>query len=71
MSHRYGDVMAFPTASFAVKRVSDAFRDTPNYRDEFELCLIGSINIESGVATYCAPTRIDWDNPNPNVSVLS
>lgn len=57
LSNRYGDVVSFPSDGYAVARVME----NPNFKshaNEFELCRIGSVSIETGVITPCDVVRI-------------
>lgn len=73
LSLRYGDVRVFATDGYAVAHIQP---DIPEKMlPEFELCRVGSIDIETGVVQPCAPVRIAWrDVPEklpvgPSVSV--
>ena len=57
LSGRYGDVLTYPTDEFAVNSISK-FNGINS--DEFELCRIGTIDIESGIVNSEAPVRIPF-----------
>lgn len=57
LSKRYESVMSFPSDGMAIHRLSTAGID----KKEFELCRVGSINIESGVCDTYAPVRLIWE----------
>lgn len=57
LSCRYGDVVSFPSDGYALARVME----NPNLKshiNEFELCRIGSVSVETGVITPCGVVRI-------------
>ncbi len=56
LSNRYGDVFSFPTIGFALKRLKTAQIDT----SEFELCSIGTMDIETGAVELNPIKRIPW-----------
>lgn len=56
LSCRYGDVMAYPSDGFAVKRISEVIKG--DARKEYELCRVGTIDIDTGTVVSCAPIRI-------------
>lgn len=58
LSNRYGDVFAFPTIGFALKRLKSANIDF----DELELCSIGQMDIETGEMNLHAIKRIPWSD---------
>lgn len=58
LSKRYGSAVAFPSDAFAAREVSNSLKDTPD-KDFTELCRIGEVDIETGIATTYAPVRVD------------
>lgn len=69
---RYGDVLAFPSDKYAIKRVLSNI-DKVNLEEtiqEIELCRIGTINIESGELIAHSPIRIGWEAPK-NIDELA
>lgn len=56
LSCRYGDVMCYPSDSFAIKRVQEILK---NNLDEFELVRIGMISVESGKLTVTEPAHVN------------
>lgn len=60
LSKRYGDVMAYPSDGFAIRRVQKVL-STQGMLSESELCRVGSIDIESGVITTEPPVRLTWE----------
>lgn len=57
LSKRYESVMSFPSDGMALHRLANNID-----KKEFELCRIGSYEIETGVATFEAPVRLVWEN---------
>lgn len=57
LSKRYESVMSFPSDSMALHRLSTGGID----KKEFELCRVGSIEIETGVVEPCPPVRLIWE----------
>lgn len=59
LSCRYGDVLAFPTDSFAITRCCREFQRSGIDLSEVELCRIGAIDVETGLLRAdSAPVRI-------------
>lgn len=58
LSKRYINVMSFPSDGMAVHQLS---RTKDLDKKLFELCRIGSIEIETGVMEPCPPKRLDWE----------
>lgn len=56
LSARYESVMSFPSDSMALHRLSNNVD-----KAEYELCRVGSIDIESGVVDSCSPIRLIWN----------
>lgn len=70
LSGRYGDVMTYPSDEFAVHSISK-FNGINS--DEFELCRVGTIDIETGCICSEAPVRVPFTTePNfvPNEAFL-
>lgn len=59
LSGRYESVMSFPSDSMALHRLSSNVD-----KKEYELCRVGSIDIESGVVEPCPPVRLIWETDN-------
>lgn len=59
LSKRYGDVVAYPTDEFALARLQPVLSRQGSL-DEFELCRVGSVDVETGVISPCPPVRIAW-----------
>lgn len=62
LSCRYGDVMAFPTDGFALRRVTEMF-DTGKLGniDEFILYRLGRVDIKTGtIDASVPPVAIPW-----------
>lgn len=57
LSKRYESVMSFPSDGMALHRLSQGNID----KKEFELCRIGSYDIESGTSVTYAPVRLIWE----------
>lgn len=57
LSKRYESVMSFPSDGMALHRLSNGGID----KKEFELCRVGSIDIESGIIESCPPVRLIWE----------
>lgn len=73
LSLRYGEVMTYPTDSFASMAISKVASNPQANLDlsEIDVCRIGSIDIETGVITpEVAPVRIDIDASKVNVDSL-
>lgn len=68
LSARYGDVSAYPSDSFAIRRVQTVLTQQGFSLDEFELCRVGTIGIENGVIEPCAPVRLTWEQKVDNSS---
>lgn len=60
LSGRYGDVMAYPSDGFALQRLKPVL-EQQKLLSETELCRIGTIDIETGVAKTTAPVRLSFD----------
>lgn len=60
LSCRYGDVTAYPSPAYAAQRIKEVFRQNPESLDEYELCQVGTIDIDTGVVNPVAPVRIPW-----------
>lgn len=58
LSKRYESVMSFPSDGMAIHRLSQGNID----KKEYELCRIGSIDIESGIVNAEAAVRLIWEN---------
>lgn len=69
LSKRYGEVMAFPSDSFALKRIMETL--TPDKLSEFELCRIGSIGLETGVVTPIDIVRVAWPDVAPSLPLTN
>lgn len=59
LSKRYGDVVAYPSDSFAIARLQKPLSASGDL-SEFELCRVGSVDVETGVITPSAPVRVAW-----------
>ena len=73
LSLRYGEVMTYPTDSFASVSISKIASNPQANLDlsEIDVCRIGSIDIETGVITpEVAPVRIEIDSSNISVDSL-
>ena len=73
LSLRYGEVMTYPTDSFASMAISKvAANPQANlHLSEIDVCRIGSIDIETGVITpEVAPVRIEVDANKVSVDSL-
>lgn len=57
LSCRYGNVVSFPSDALASRDVATALKDSPD-KDVLELCRIGDIDIETGIADVYAPVRV-------------
>lgn len=62
LSKRYGDVVASPTDEYCRQVVQRGLMSNKDINlTEYELCRVGSIEIETGVIESSgAPVRIDW-----------
>lgn len=56
LSARYESVMSFPSDSMALHRL-----DKNVDKQEYELCRVGSIDIENGTIEPCPPVRLVWE----------
>lgn len=56
LSKRYESVMSFESDGMALHRLSSRID-----KKEYELCRIGSYDIESGVSETYAPVRLIWE----------
>lgn len=56
LSARYESVMSFPSDSMALHRLSGNIDEK-----EYELCRVGSIDIETGIVDSCPPVRLIWN----------
>ena len=73
LSLRYGEVMTYPTDSFASMAISKIAANSQANLDlsEIDVCRVGSIDIETGVITpETAPVRIEIDSHNLSVDNL-
>lgn len=57
LSNRYESVMSFPSDGMALHRLDRAVD-----KSEYDLCRIGSINIETGVLEAEPPVRLIWES---------
>lgn len=58
LAARYESVLTFPSDSMALHRLEKNLD-----KEEYELCRVGKISIESGVITPENPVRLVWSNP--------
>lgn len=65
LSKRYGDVVAYPTDSFALARLQPVLSRNGDLK-EFELCRVGVVDVETGVLTPSNPVRIAWQDLSLN-----
>lgn len=65
LSGRYGDVVAFPSDSFALARLAKLRDDT----NEYAIYRVGTIDIESGVVVSAAPVLVPWLGSSPSLPV--
>ncbi|QCS36970.1 hypothetical protein [Tortoise microvirus 36] len=56
LSTRYGDVVCFPSDAFAIQRIRENLK--PEMLKEIELCKIGYIDIDTGIAEVHPPIRL-------------
>lgn len=73
LSLRYGEVMTYPTDSFASMAISKIASNPQANLDlsEIDVCRVGSIDIETGVITpESAPVRIEIDTSKLSVDAL-
>lgn len=56
LSQRYGDVFCYPTEAFAVNALCKGLDSSK--LEEHELCLIGKIDISSGMLETFPPVRV-------------
>lgn len=59
LSQRYGDVFCYPTEAFAVNALVKGLDSSK--LEEHELCLIGKIDISSGILETHAPVRVPFN----------
>lgn len=77
LSKRYGDVIASPTDEYCRQVVQRSLTSNQDINLlEYELCRVGSIDVETGVIeSFGAPIRIDWlvnlEKNNINVDKIS
>lgn len=57
LSCRYESVMSFPSDSMALHRLSNNVD-----KAEYELCRVGSIDIETGIVESTPPVRLIWND---------
>lgn len=57
LSCRYESVMSFPSDSMALHRLNSNVD-----KAEYELCRVGSIDIETGVVNAENPVRLIWND---------
>lgn len=73
LSKRYGDVIASPTDEYCRQVVQRGLTSNKDINLlEYELCRVGSIDVETGVVeSFGAPVRIDWivNSSSENFSV--
>lgn len=65
LSGRYESVMSFPSDGMALHRLNGNID-----KAEYELCRVGSIDIESGVIEPCSPVRLIWVEDNSNTPTV-
>lgn len=66
LSCRFGDVMAFATDAYALKRLNDMLNDGKlANKTELVLYKIGALNMATGENIPCIPTPIPWDSNDP------
>lgn len=61
LSKRYESCMSFPSDGMAIHRLTQGNVD----KKEFELCRVGTIDIESGTCETYAPVRLVWEDDTP------
>lgn len=64
LADRYGDIFAFPSDGYALKRIMENIARAGYELSEYQLVRNGSIDISTGVITASTPVRVPW-----NVSV--
>lgn len=64
LSKRYGDVFATASDGMAEKNTRLAMQHAGNDLNDFELCRVGKIEIESGNITTEPIVRIAWNVEN-------
>lgn len=65
LSGRYESVMSFPSDGMALHRLNGNID-----KAEYELCRVGSVNIETGVIEPCSPVRLIWEEDNTKTPVV-
>lgn len=65
LSGRYESVMSFPSDGMALHRLSGNID-----KKEYELCRVGSVDIETGVIDSCSPVRLIWEEDDTNTPVV-
>lgn len=65
LSGRYESVMSFPSDGMALHRLNGNID-----KAEYELCRVGSVDIETGVIDPCSPVRLIWEEDNTNTPVV-
>lgn len=65
LSGRYESVMSFPSDGMALHRLNGNID-----KAEYELCRVGSVDIESGVIDSCSPVRLIWEEDNTNTPTV-
>ena len=56
LSCRYESIMSFPSDGMALHRLSNNVD-----KKEYELCRVGSMEIETGVCEFEPPVRLIWE----------
>lgn len=64
LSQRYGEVFATASDALAERTAHKSLETIRESLDDFELCRVGEIDIETGTVTTEAPRRIQWQIKN-------
>lgn len=68
LSLRYGDVYSFPSDGYAANQLRRAMvNDKQDLTTEYELCNVGSIDIDSGTIYPHDPVRVAWNAGDANL----
>lgn len=64
LSQRYGEVFATASDALAERTAHKSLETIRENLNDFELCRVGSIDIENGTVTTEPPIRIKWEQKN-------
>lgn len=69
VSQRYGQTYVFANNETANRILPNCIVEKFHTLSDYELCHVGSIDVESGVLTTVPPVRVPWSSPALSASL--